>query len=184
MSEPQPTTTLGVRDGICRWFGGPYDERTRSYRTPQVEYLGVVRRARPKSDDEADYYLGAPASGASMGSYMLVHIDAGTETRAAIAGAFGGLKYVESAVLLHLFLRSNEEFAEDATDLFYELKDNLTRRLREDRCLGTGGWEQGGFDAGEDDGGVRWSMAPPEVTTEVTTGYLVIEFTVRYYEEG
>ena len=105
------TTTNGVRDGVCRWFGGPYDQRARSYRTPQVANLGVVRRARPKSQDNADYYLGATGAGAEIGSSMLVHVDSGVESRAAIGGAFGGLKFVTSAVLLHVFMRSSTEWA-------------------------------------------------------------------------
>jgi hypothetical protein len=184
MSEVQPTTLRGVRDGVCRWFGGPYDERTRSYRTPQVELLGAVRRARPKSVDESDYYLGAPASGALMGSSMLVHVDSGIESRAAFAGAFGGLKFLTSSVMLHVFMRSNNDFAEDAQDAFYDLLDGLKARIREDRCMGTGGWENGGFDVGEGDPWLRWNMAPAEVAVERTTGYLVIEFQARYYEQG
>jgi hypothetical protein len=178
------TNTLAVRDTVCRWFGGPYDPRTRAYRTPQVEYLGTVRRARPKSEDAEDYYVGAPAAGAVMGSTMLVHVDSGIETRVAIAGAFGGLKLVTAAVMLHVFLRSDTEWAEDAQDAFYELKDSLIARIREDRTLGSGGWEVGGFDAGEDDQRLRWAMAPAETSAERTTGYLFIEFNVRYYEEG
>jgi hypothetical protein len=178
------TTTNGVRDGVCRWFGGPYDPNTRSYRTPQVAHLGVVRRARPKSEDKADYYLGATSSGAVMGSSMLVHVDSGVESRAAIAGAFGGMKFLQSAVMLHVFMRSDIEWAEDAQDAFYDLLDALKARIRADRCMGTGGWEQGGFDVGEGDPWLRWSMAPAETTAERTTGYLAIEFSARYYVEG
>lgn len=184
MSDPAPTTLQGVRDQICRWFGGPYDPNTRTYRTPQVEGLGVVRRARPKREDNADFYLGAPSSGAVMGSQMFVHIDSGVEERHATAGAFGGLKLLRSAVVLHVFLRSNAEWAEDAQDAFYDLLEDLKRRIRADRCMGSGGWEQGGFDAGEGTPWLRWSMAPAETSAEMTTGYLSIEFDVRYYEEG
>jgi hypothetical protein len=178
------TTTLGVRDAVCRWFGGPYDPNSRSYRSPQVPNLGVVRRARPKSEDAADYYLGSTSAGAVMGSTMLVHVDSGTESRAATAGAFGGLKYVQSAVMLHVFLRSNAEWAEDAQDAFYQLKDDLIARIRVDRCMGTGGWEQGGFDVAEEAPWLRWAMAPAETSAEMTSGYLFLEFTARYYEEG
>jgi hypothetical protein len=184
-SEAAPTTLQGVRDQICRWFGGPYDPNTRSYRTPQVPGLGVVRRARPKREDNADYYLGAPSSGAVMGSQMLVHVDSGVEQRAAMAGAFGGLKLLTSAVVLHVFMRSTCEYAEDAQDAFYDLLEALKARIRADRCMGSGGFEAGGFDAGE--GGapwLRWSMAPAETSAEMTQGYLAIEFEVRYYEQG
>jgi hypothetical protein len=183
-SEAVATTLRGVRDGVCRWFGGPYDPSTRSYRTPQVEHLGAVRRARPKSEDNADYYLGATGAGAIIGSSMLVHVDSGVESRAAIAGAFGGLKLLESAVMLHVFMHSNAEYAEDAQDAFYDLLEGLKARIREDRCMGTGGWEVGGFDIGEGAPWLRWSMAPAECSAERTRGYLAIEFQARYFEEG
>jgi hypothetical protein len=182
VSEASPTTLQGVRDGICRWFGGPYDHASRSYRTPQVRHLGAVRRSRPKREDNAEFYLAEP--GAIIGSQMFVHVDSGVEERAAVAGAFGGLKLLRSAVVLHVFLRSNAEWAEDAQDAFYDLLEDLKRRIRADRCLGSGGWEQGGFDAGEGTPWLRWSMAPAETSAEMTTGYLSIEFDVRYYEEG
>lgn len=182
--EATPTTIQGVRDGVCRWFGGPPDPATRTYRTPQVSHLGVVRRARPKREDNADYYLDAPASGALMGSQMWVHVDSGVETRQATAGAFGGLKFLESAVILHVFMRSHAEYAEDAQDAFYDHLEALKARIREDRCLGSGGWEVGGFDVGEGDAPVRWSMAPAETSDEMTQGYLALEFQARYFEEG
>ena len=184
MTEASPTTLQGVRDGVCRWFGGPYDHASRSYRTPQVQHLGAVRRSRPKREDNAEFYLGVPTSGAIMGSQMFVHVDSGTEERHATAGAFGGLKLLRSAVVLHVFLRSNAEWAEDAQDAFYDLLEGLKARIREDRCLGSGGFENSGFDAGEGTPWLRWSMAPAETSAEMTTGYLSIEFDVRYYEEG
>src|SRR2546430_1949895 len=107
--EATPTTLLGGRDGICRWFGGPYDPESRSYRTPQVDGLGVVRRARPKREDNADFYLGQPASGAVSGSWMWVHVDSGSVVRVATAGHFGGMREVRAAVVLHVFLRSVTE---------------------------------------------------------------------------
>src|SRR5690606_40650212 len=112
-----PTTLFDVRDAVCRWFGGAYDPETRSYRDPQVRNLGAVRRARPKREDDADYFLGAPAYGALMGSQMWVHIDAGTEKRGAVAGAYG-LEAVTSAVVLRDVPRSYGEFAADAQRAF------------------------------------------------------------------
>lgn len=175
-----------VRDGVCRWFGGAYDQPTRSYRSPQVPGLGAVRRARPKSEDDADYYLGQPGPGALVGSQMLVHVGAGRESRAAVAGAFGGLKELTSTVILHVFLRSTAECAEDAQDGFYDLLQAIKDRIRQDRCMGTGGFERpGGFCIGE--GGepwIRWRMDPAETSAELTSAYLSIEFVARYYEEG
>ena len=182
MTAPIPTTLRGVRDGVCSWFGGPYDPATRTYRTPQVRNLGVVRRARPKSEDVAEFYLGADP-GAVMGSWLWAHVDSGVEERAAVAGSHG-LKMLRSAVVLHVFLRSNAEWAEDAQDAFYDLLDDLKDRLREDPAMGSGGFENGGFDAGEGMPWLRWSMAPAEVSAEVTRAYLAIEFDVRYFEIG
>ena len=184
MTEAVPTTLRGVHDQVCRWFGGAYDPNSRSYRTPQVEGLGVVRRARPKREDDADFFLGQPAPGALIGSWLWVHVDSGTEHRVAMAGAFDGLKELESAVVLHVFLRSYAEFAEDAQDAFYDLREALVARIREDRCLGSGGFEAGGFDVGEGAPGLRWAMAPAETSSELTTGYLFIEFQARYFEQG
>jgi hypothetical protein len=185
MAAPYSTTIQTVRDGICAWFGGSYDPASRSYRTPQVPMLGVVRRSRPKVDDAAEYYLGQPSAGSLVGSQMLVHVDGGIESREAMAGAFGGLKLLRSTCTLHLFLRSNSEWAEDATDGFYDLLEALKARIRADRCLGSGGFEAGGFVVGE--GGspwLRWSMGMPETSSEMTSGYLTISFEVHYYAEG
>lgn len=179
-----PTTLASVRDQVCCWFGGAYDPPSRSYRNPQVPGLGAVRRARPKAQDDADYYLGQAEAGSLCGAQMLVHVDSGVETRAAMAGAFAGLKLVNSNVVLHVFLRSHADYSEDGQDAFYDLLDALKARIRADRCMGTGGFEQGGFDVAENAAGLRWQMAPAETTSEMTSSYLSIEFTVRYYEEG
>lgn len=182
--EVVPTTLRRVHDGVCRWFGGAYDPDTRSYRTPQVENLGVVRRGRPKHEDNADFFLAQPADGALMGSWMWVHVDSGTEQRAAVAGHFG-LKEITSSVVLHVFLRSYAEFAEDAQDAFFDLQEALMARVREDPALGSGGFEVGGFDVGEHGAPwLRWAMAPAETSDGLTTSYLFIEFQARYFREG
>lgn len=180
------TTVQGVRDGVCRWFGGDYDPDARAYVSPQVRHLGAVKRGRAKTPDATElFYLGEPESGALMGSWMWVWADASTESRAATAGAFGGLKLVDTAIVLHVFLRSIAEFSEDAQDAFYDLQEALIARIREDRCMGTGGFEAGGFDVGEhSEPWLRTQMAPVEVVAGVTRGYLAIEFNARYYVEG
>lgn len=185
MTAPYTTTIQTVRDGICRWFGGVYDDSTRSYRHPQVHNLGVVKRGRPKSEYDADYFLGQAATGAPMGSLMYVHIGTGVETREAIAGAFGGLKLLRSQVNMYCFLRSLSEFSEDAEDAFYQFLEDMKTRIRQDRAMGSGGWELGGFVCGE--GGsppLRWQMAPPDTVSEMTTAELIFQFSVDYYEEG
>jgi hypothetical protein len=81
-------------------------------------------------------------------------------------------------------MRSYAEWAEDAQDAFYDLLEALKARIRADRCMGSGGWEVGGFDVGEGAPWLRWSMAPAETSAEMTQGYLAIEFQARYYEQG
>lgn len=185
MGAPYTTTIQTVRDGICMWFGGPYDSATRSYRTPQVDGLGVVKRGRPKSFDDSEYYIGAPSSGVVMGSAMYMHIGSGVETREAFAGAFSGLKLLRSQVTLYCFLRSLTEFGEDAEDAFYDFLEAMKNRIRADRAMGSGGWELGGFVVGEGSAPpVRWQMNPPDTSSEMVTAELDIQFAVDYFEEG
>lgn len=178
-------TIIDVRDGICSWFGGSYDQPSRSYRQPTVRNLGAVRRSPPKSASDDDYYVGQTSSGAVMGSTMELHLSDGIESREAIAGAFDGVKLLRTSATLGFHLISRAEFAEDASDAFYQLLEDLKARLRVDRCMGTGGFENGGFVAGE--GGqpwVRWRMDPIVTVDEITYGYLAISFDVTYYERG
>src|SRR5262249_47987089 len=79
-------TARTVQNQICQYFGGPYDQSTRSYRTPQIPGLGVTRRAFPKREDEAEYYLGMPP-GIGNGCVMVVWLLDGDERRIAVAGA-------------------------------------------------------------------------------------------------
>lgn len=180
--------TEDVRDRVCQWFGGDYDPTTRSYRAPQVSGLGAVRRARPRTNDAGDYYLGA-GPGAVAGSQMVVHVARGSEERAAIAGAHGGLKLVRHQVMLHVFLRGTADYPEDVQDAFFQLKDALIERIREDRCMGTGGFEAGygaGFVVGEGgDPWLSWEMDPAETSESgLTSGYLTISFEAHEYEQA
>lgn len=184
-ANPVPTTIPRVRDGVACWFGGAYDPITRSYTNPQVPGLGVVRRARPKVQANTDFYIGAASSGSIIGSTMLVHLDTWTEKRIAIGGAFDGLKLISAACVLHVFLQSKAPHSEDATDAFYDLLDALADRIRADRCMGTGGFEAGGFQCGE--GGapwITWQMEPAQVSSEVTSAYASCSFTIDFYKQG
>jgi hypothetical protein len=184
-ADPIPTNLQRVRDGICCWFGGIYDPNTRSYNTPQVPGLGVVRRSRPKVQSNQDYYLGAPQSGSVAGATMLVHLDTWTESRVALAGAFDGLKLIQGAVVLHVWLQSKAPHSEDGLVAFYDLLEALGDRIRQDRCMGTGGFEAGGFQAGE--GGapwITWQMEPAEVSSEVTAAYASCSFNIHFYKSG
>lgn len=184
-ADPIPTDLQRIRDGICCWFGGIYDPATRSYRNPQVPGLGVVRRARPKVMSDEDYTVGAPQPGVDAGATMLVHLDTWTEQRVAMAGAFDGLKLVQANAVLHVWLRSRAEHAEDAQDAFYDVLMAIGDRIRQDRCMGTGGFEAGGFQVGE--GGAPWitsQMEPAEVSSEMTTAYASTTFRVDFYRQG
>lgn len=184
-ADPIPTNLQRVRDGICCWFGGIYDPATRSYNNPQVPGLGVVRRARPKVQSDEDYYLGAPSSGMIAGATMLVHLDTWSEQRVAMAGAFDGIKLITGSVVMHVWLQSRAEHSEDATDAFYDVLDAIGDRLRQDRCMGSGGFEAGGFQAGE--GGapwITWQMEPAEVSSEVTAAYASCSYNVHFYRQG
>lgn len=183
-NDPIPTDLQRVRDGICCWFGGIHDPETRSYRNPQVEGLGVVRRSRPKVMPDTDYYLGSPSSGSLAGATMLVHLDSWTEQRVAISGALDGLKLITASAVLHLFMQSKAPFAEDGQDAFYDLLDRIGERIRADRCMGTGGFEAGGFQCGEGGSRITWQMQPAEVSSEVTSAYASCVFDVDFYKAG
>lgn len=184
-ADPVPTDLQRVRDGVCCWFGGIYDPDTRSYRNPQVPGLGVVRRSRPKVAPDTDYYLGAPSSGSIAGAHMFVHLDTWTESRVAMSGAFDGLKLIQAACVLHVWLQSKAPHAEDGQDAFYDLLDALGDRIRQDRCMGTGGFEAGGFQCGEGGGPwITWQMEPAEVSSEVTAAYASCSFNIHFYKQG
>lgn len=184
-ADPVPTDLARVRDGICCWFGGIYDPVTRSYNNPQVEGLGVVRRSRPKVQSDEEYYIGSASSGSLTGATMLVHLDTWREERVAIAGALDGLKLITASVVQHVFLISRAEHAEDGQDEFYELLERIGDRVRQDRCMGTGGFEAGGFQAGE--GGspwITWQLEPAEVSSEMTSAYASCAYNVHFYRQG
>lgn len=182
-------STVNVADQICRFFGGPYDSTTHTYRTPQITVSGldgpIVRRSPPKRDDHnTDYTLGTP--GAPAGCLILVMLERGQEKRSAVAGAVSGLKHVSWSVKLHCFLRSHSTFVEDLQDTVYALLDAIRTHIHADRTLGTGGFEAGydiGLQAGE--GGepwLRWSIAPVETTPkELSKAYVLVEFDADQY---
>lgn len=168
---------IEVIDGLCRYFGGPFDADTRSYRTPQVAGLGAVRRAFPKRDDKIDYTLGA--AGAEHGCVMTVQLSHGEERRVAVAGPESGLKRVEYLAELHCFIRSTAAYAEDAADYAHGLRDALIAHVHADRTCGSGGFEVGGFQVGEGDGPrLEWDLSPAESHSELTKLYLAIRFDV------
>ncbi|MFI5814849.1 hypothetical protein ACIA7S_28320 [Streptomyces sp. NPDC051643] len=165
-----------VKDGICRYFGGAYDEATRTYRSsPLTKHgVGVVRRALPKRDDHADYVWGMPP-GTRTGAQIVVTIPRHSERRVALGGEHGGMKQITYEVVLNCFVRSRCEHAEDAEDDVQDLYDALLEHMRLDRTLG-----RAVFQAGEHNGdgmdGVDVRYGQPETKAELTKSFLEITF--------
>lgn len=170
-----------VLNGLCVFFGGAFDQPTRTYRTPQVTGLGVVRRAFAKRDDRADYYLGMPV-GALTGSQLVVQLPGGAERRTAMP-AVKGWKRVEHKVEMHFFLVSTQPYGEDAQDEFYALRDAVIARIHTDPTCGTGGFEALGFQIGEGLD-IEWDLAQAESRAEQSKGYLLIKCTAVEYVQA
>jgi hypothetical protein len=165
-----------VLDGICRYFGGDYDEQTRSYRSSPLTAagVGVVRRAWPKRDDHGDYFLGMPA-GTRTGSQIVVFIPRTSESRIALGGAHGGMKQVIYEVTLNCYIRSACAYAEDAQDDVHALRDALIEHMRLDRTLGGSVFQAGEhIDGGMDGIDVRFSQS--ETKAELTKSFLEVTF--------
>ena len=165
-----------VLDGICRYFGGPYDATTRTYRSSPLQTVGVgvVRRAWAKDDRLADYFNGQQA-GARTGCQMVVWIPRSTESRFAVAGATGGMKNVLYEVQLCCYIRSRTPYAEDAQDDVYALRDALVDHLRADRTLGGAVFEAGEHvDNGS--GSIDFDYGQPETKAELTKSFLLMTF--------
>jgi hypothetical protein len=167
--------TAAVLDGICRYFGGPYDEPTRTYRSSPVPMVGVVRRAWAKRDDHADYFVGQPP-GARTGCQVVVYIPRRSETRFALGGEHGGMKNVLYEVQLACFVRSRCPDAEDAQDDVFALQDALVEWMRKDRTLGGAVFEAGEHVAGGT-GSIDVVYGQPETKAELTKSFLQVAFT-------
>jgi hypothetical protein len=177
-----PATT--VADTIARFFAGPYDAGTRTYRTPQMTVpgvaMGVLRRARPKRVDQADFYLGA--TGATVGFMIYILLSPGDEPRVGLGGARYGLKNIRHEVTMDCLLRSDSPYAEDTQDALYALQTAITDRIHTDRTCGSGGIEAGGFQIGE--GGppwIHWVTSDVVSTAEKTEALLRCSFAASEY---
>jgi hypothetical protein len=165
-----------VLDGICRYYGGTYDDTTRTYRSsPLTTYgVGVVRRAWAKDDNLADYFLGQDP-GARTGCQMVVYIPRSTETRFAVGGATSGHKNVVYEVQLCCYIRSRTPHAEDAQDDVYALRDALVEHMRADRTLGGAVFEAGEHvDGGS--GSIDFDYGQPETKAQLTKSFLLMTF--------
>lgn len=161
-------------DGICRYFGGSYDEATYTYRSSPVPGVGVVRRGWAKRDDHADYFNGQ-APGTRTGCQIVVFIGRQLESRKCTGGEHNGMKRCLYEVEMLCFIRSNTPHAEDAQDDVYSLRDNLVDWMRQDRTLGGSV-----FQAGEHvDGGrgvIDFEYGQPETKAELTKSFLTMKF--------
>jgi len=161
-------------DGICRYFGGPYDADTRTYRSSPLPTVGVVRRAWAKRDDHEDYFHGQFA-GARTGCQIVVFIPRHQERRVALGGAHNGMKQITYEVQLCCFIRSRTPYAEDAQDDVYALRDSLVELMRLDRTLGGAVFQAGELvDGGLD--GIDFTYGQPETKAELTKSYLEMTF--------
>jgi len=163
-------------DGICRYFGGPYDPKTRTYRSsPLVNYgVGIVRRAWAKRDDHRDYTWGQPP-GARTGCQIVVFIPHHYEFRKALGGEHGGMKQINYDVQLLCYVRSTTPYAEDAQDDVYALRRALVEHIRLDRTLGGAVFQAGEHvDGGMD--GIDFKYGQPETKAELTKSFLQIDF--------
>ncbi|MFJ5217170.1 hypothetical protein ACIP98_20910 [Streptomyces sp. NPDC088354] len=175
-----------THDGICRYFGGDYDQPTRTYRSSPVPGVGVVRRGWPKNENQADYFLGMEP-GARTGSQIVVAIPRSHEVRRAVGGEHGGIKEIVYEVILNVYLRSRTAYAEDAQDDAYALRDALAEWLRRDRTLGGAVFqaaehvEEGGPAGGD---GLDFEYAQPSTKAELTKGYFSMRFAAVEFVEA
>lgn len=170
-------SSQSVLDGICRYFGGPYDDTTRTYRSSPLQSvgIGVVRRAWAKNDNKADYFWGQDA-GARTGCQVVVWIPRRSEQRFTVAGEHGGMKNVRYSIELACYIRSRTPSAEDAQDDVYAIEDALVEHMRADRTLGGACFEAGeAVDGGQ--GSIDFEYGQPETTAELTKSFLLMSFT-------
>lgn len=165
-----------VIHGICCFFGGEYDETTRTYRSSPLPGVGVVRRAWPKDDNHADYFLGQDP-GPRTGCQIVVAIPRQHEIRRAVGGEHNGMKEIVYEVVLNCYLRSRTSFAEDAQDDAYAMRDTLVEWMRRDRTLGDCVFQAGEHvsESGGGDG-IDFEYSQPATKDGLTKGYLAMRF--------
>lgn len=165
-----------VYDGICRYFGGAYDEQTRTYRSSPLTDagVGVVRRAFPKQDDHSEFFLGMPP-GTRTGCTLVVFIAQSSERRIAVGGEHNGQKQAVYDVTLNCFIRSNCAFAEDAQDDGFALRDALLEHMHQDRTLGGAVYQAGEY-VENGLGSIDCRFAQPETKAQLTKGFLEVRF--------
>jgi len=167
-------SAAAVLDGICRYFGGPYDPGTRTYRASPVAGVGVVRRAFAKRDNHGDYFHGLPAA-SRTGSQIIVTIYRSREFRIALGGEHGGMKQRNFEAELACFIRSRTPHAEDAQDDVYALQDALVGWMQRDRTLG-GAVFQAGEHMTNGSNEIAFGYGQPQTKDELTKSFLSMAF--------
>lgn len=161
--------------GICSYFGGEYDEASRTYRSSPLGLVGVVRRAWPKDEVHGDYFLGQDA-GARTGCQIVVAIPRQHEIRRGVGGEHNGLKEIVYEVVLNCYLRSRTPYAEDAQDDAYALRDALVEWMRRDRTLGQCVFQAGEHVSEGGGDGIDFEYAQPSTKDGLTKGFLAMRF--------
>jgi hypothetical protein len=172
-----------VLDGICRYYGGAYDEATRTYRSSPVTGVGVVRRAWPTDDRHEDYFTGMEP-GARTGSQVVVWIPRQHETRRAVGGEHSGIKQIVYEVVLNIYLRSRTPYAEDAQDDAYALRDALVEQTRRDRTLGGAVFQAGEHVTESGGDGIDFDYSQPTTKAGLTKGYFTMRFAAVEFVEA
>jgi len=176
--------TVTILDQICQFFGGPYDPVTRTYHTPTVAGLTVVRRGFAKRNYFEEFFYNAPA-GTVTGCILVAQITDTRDRRVAVP-AIQGRRKVHYAVELHGFLWSKAGYVEDGQDFGYGLRDAMVAKIRTDPTLGSGGIEAGNFQVGEgsEDGGgeIVTNLNQWVTEDEASKGYMLISFEAHAYD--
>jgi hypothetical protein len=171
-----------VRDGIARFFGGPYDSQALVYRPgPLLPYgLATVRAYLPKRAADTDYTAGLPA-GRAMGAYAVVHLGDTVERRVAIGGATSGWKHRAYQVTLHVYHLAMTALAEDAQADLDLLLEQITALVHGDRTLGGAVLQ-----AGESPAGIRTTLRQPayDQGSEHIRTYASVGFDADVYLEA
>jgi hypothetical protein len=118
-----------------------------------IPYLGVVYKALPKVQNEAELFEFVPP-GTGVGALIYIFITARNETRIAYGGEHSGRKFVPYTVSLLCVMKSDLERADDGQEAFNVFIDGLVDRIRSNRNAGNPNyvfeWGEGGLHAGPD----------------------------------
>lgn len=133
-----------VRDHVADWIS-----------SAQITTLNQVFKSFPK---RINFQVNA-FPGQNSRAAAVVFIEAESESRLAIGGAYDGWKRVDYQVAFQIYHQSTQRNAEDAMDDFDNLIDAVKERLR------SGGHR---LDLADSDGAIIWQAAEPLI--DVTYG--------------